>query len=128
MPRYAFIDDSSKRHEFVFTIAELNERRLPDGMFRLPGDVVGRMDFAAHAGISTCPSNYPMSCEAMAVNPEDVKRQKAEDRRKGVRETNYTKSGSPIFEDKSHRREYCESQGFFDRNGGYGDPQRGSRN
>jgi hypothetical protein len=128
MPRYAFIDENSVRHEFIFTIAELNERRLVGGKFRLPNGGKGKMDFSAHAGISTCPSNYPMACEAMAVNPEDVSRQKAEDRKRGVRETDYTKDGSPIFNDKLHRREYCESQGFFDRNGGYGDPQRGCRN
>lgn len=124
MPRYAFVDDSGVRYEHIFKISELNELRLPDGQFRLPGGVVAKMDFSAHAGISTCPGNYPMSCEAMAVNPEDIGRQKAEDQRRGVRSTNYTKGGAPIFEDKLHRREYCQSQGFFDRNGGYSDPQR----
>ena len=128
MPRYAFIDDDSVRHEFIFTISELNSRRKRDGRFELPGGVVGKMDFSAHAGISTCPSNYPMASEALAVNPEDIGRQKAEDRRRGVRDTDYDKAGRPIFTGSRHRREYCEAQGFFDRNGGYGDPQRGSRN
>jgi len=47
----------------------------------------------------------------------------ADDRRKGV-PTDYTRDGCPIFTSRAHRKRYCEAHGYFDRNGGYGDPQK----
>ena len=38
-----------------------------------------------------------------------------------------TRDGRAIFNSRAHRKRYCESIGMFDRNGGYGDPQRRGR-
>lgn len=34
----------------------------------------------------------------------------------------FNKAGDAIFENRKHRKDYCESVGLYDKNGGYGDP------
>jgi len=66
---------------------------------------------------------WPLVSEAMGVHPSQVQAVMADDRRKGV-PTDYTRDGCPIFTSRAHRKRYCEAHGYFDRNGGYGDPQK----
>lgn len=64
---------------------------------------------------------WPIICDAMAVNPEDIKRAKAIAKRAGVH-TEYTATGEPILTSQKHRRDHARAMGFYDRNAGYGDP------
>lgn len=65
---------------------------------------------------------WPIVSEAMAVNPEQVGEAREILKRAGVN-TEYTKTGEPILRSAAHRKQHAQALGFFDRNGGYGDPQ-----
>lgn len=67
-------------------------------------------------------AGWPMISEAAAINPEDVPREQARLKKRGIY-TEYTPTGEPIFRSPSHRKAYCEAVGLYDRNGGYSDPQ-----
>jgi hypothetical protein len=71
-------------------------------------------------------AKYGYESWAMAVDPSDVPRAKETLARHGV-ETQYTPTGEPIIRSRSHRRAHAEALGFYDRNGGYGDPQPKNR-
>lgn len=64
--------------------------------------------------------NY--ASEAMAVDPADIPMAQEILRRHGV-STEYTPTGEPIIRSRAHRKAHAEAMGFYDRSGGYGDPQ-----
>lgn len=68
-------------------------------------------------------SRWPIHSEATAVHPSQ--RQELMDylASKGV-PTEVDENGCPVYTSAKHRKQACEARGFFDRNGGYGDPQR----
>lgn len=69
------------------------------------------------------PACWPMRSEALAVHPEEREQAIADAKKAGV-PTYFDRHGRPVFESAGHRKRYCEQFGYFDRNGGYGDPQR----
>lgn len=69
---------------------------------------------------------WPLVSDAMAVHPSQAKEAHALAQKLGV-PTDFTKAGQPIFSDANHRKRFCEAHGFYDRNGGYSDPQRRNR-
>lgn len=75
-------------------------------------------DAAAPGG--TQPDGWPLTSEAAAVHPKIIPQAMERDKKMGV-PTEYTKSGSPIFRDRAHRRQYLKAHNMHDRNGGYGD-------
>ena len=68
-------------------------------------------------------AKWPIHSEACAVHPSQ--RQELMDflASKGV-PTEVDEHGCPVYTSAKHRKKACEARGFFDRNGGYGDPQR----
>lgn len=66
----------------------------------------------------------PLHSEAMAVHPDLIGEAVADAQAKGV-PTAFDAEGRPVFTSRSHRAEYCRRYGFFDRDGGYSDAQRG---
>lgn len=70
-------------------------------------------------------STWPMKSEAMGCHPSQVGEAMAEAAKRGV-PTEFTATGEAIFTSKAHRKLYCESHGYFDRDASYGDPQRGA--
>lgn len=68
--------------------------------------------------------NWPMESEALAVNADQVRDAIGDAGKMGVPTDFNLKTGAPIFTSRGHRRRYCEVYGFYDRNGGYSDPQR----
>lgn len=62
----------------------------------------------------------PMVCEALAVDPLEVKYEKQLDREQGL-SVNYNEHGCPIFESRKQRNDYVRAKGYFDKNAGYGD-------
>ena len=69
-----------------------------------------------------------MKSDAMGINPIQIPEQMAEDAKNGVRIEYDKHTGEAIYENPSQRKKHCESQGYYDRNGSFGDPQRGGRN
>lgn len=69
------------------------------------------------------PANWPMTSVAMGVSPRQIAKARAAAAQAGV-PTDFNADGDAIFTSAAHRKQYCEAMGFYDRNGGYGDPQR----
>ena len=66
---------------------------------------------------------WPLYSDAVGVHPDQVGEAWGHSRSQGV-PTEFTADGRAIFTSARHRKQYCEAYGYFDRNGGYGDPQR----
>jgi hypothetical protein len=65
-----------------------------------------------------------MKSDACGCHPSQVGELRDEMARCGVK-ADVTPEGQVVFTSARHRKEYCEAMGFYDRNGGYSDPQRG---
>lgn len=78
---------------------------------------------AGYAPGGQTPSGWPMKSDALSVHPDEIEAATKEAREMGV-PTEFDKAGRPIFTDPRHRKKYCEKSGYYDRNGGYGDPQK----
>ena len=65
-----------------------------------------------------------MKSDAAGVTPAQIPEAHAELARHGVKTEYDGHTGQAIFRDAEHRRRHCEALGYFDRNGGYGDPQQ----
>ncbi len=68
-------------------------------------------------------TKWPIHSSAMGVNPSQ--RQQLQDylANQGVN-CEVDREGRPVLTCPSHRKAVAEARGFFDRNGGYSDPQR----
>lgn len=64
---------------------------------------------------------------ALGVHPSQIPEAREFDRRHNLKGVEYLKDGSVRIEGRAARKAYCEAHGFYDRNGGYGDPQRKGR-
>ena len=128
MPRYEFIteEDEPEIVELQLTMAEF-QKRVKNDIIKLDDGRTAKVYWGSYATgrrqVGTNPSNYPMVSEAMGVLPSQVKAHMDHLRAMGCGQVNHTKDGAIIFEDKAQRKKVCEALGFFDRNGGYGDPQ-----
>lgn len=67
----------------------------------------------------------PLASDALAVHPKQIKEAVEDARKKGVA-LDFDKHGRPLFRDRNHRKRYCKAYGIFDRDGGYGDAQKGA--
>ena len=61
-------------------------------------------------------NNWPLHCETLAVNPNQIEAQKEVDRRCGV-PTEYDKIGRPIMTGMMHYRRYKRLNEVFDKSG-----------
>ena len=66
---------------------------------------------------------WPIYSDAMAITPSQIPEAQAALAAAGVK-TDYDSEGRPVLTDSAHRRAHSEALGFYDRNGGYSDPQR----
>lgn len=127
MPQYQFQTEDGEIVELTMSFSDF-DNRVRDGHITLDDGRVATSFFGnwgaskRHRSVATCPGNYPMVSYAAGVHPSQIAEQQAVLKAEGVRNTHFTKDGDPVFEDRSHRREYCEALGLFDRNGGYSDP------
>lgn len=86
-----------------------------------------RYHFERQRGIKySKPGKWPMTSCAVGVGEEQREEAMAHARRIGI-PTEFNKDGDAVFTSRGHRRKYCEAIGFFDRSGGYGDPQTADR-
>jgi len=66
-------------------------------------------------------AKWPIISDAMAVDPRNINKARAILQQAGVN-TEFTPTGEPILRSAAHRKEHAQAMGFYDRNGGYGDP------
>lgn len=74
------------------------------------------------------PSCWPQTSMALSVHPDQAQEFYEASVARGV-PTEFKQMGdvaAPVFMDRSHRRQYCQEHGYFDRDAGYADAQRGS--
>lgn len=118
MPRYAFVSQSGTRFNIKMMRGEYAER-VKDGKLKWNGQTLTAVgsDRPLAGVVGTNPGNYPMRCESLAVDPDQIRDRVAEDARLGVGGTEYTKGGTPIMRDKSHYKAYRRAYGFHFRNG-----------
>jgi hypothetical protein len=122
MPAYEFRTDDGEIVELFMPFAEF-DRRVKDGKLTMNDGRTATSYFNPQTGISTVPSNYPMTCSAAGVHPGQIKEHMDHLKAKGCGQVNHTSDGDVIFESKGQRRKVCEVLGLYDRNGSYGDPQ-----
>ena len=67
---------------------------------------------------------WPMKSEALGVCPSQIPEAVEQARKLGV-PTSFAPDGRAILTGPQHRKRLAEGLGFYDRNGGYGDPRRG---
>jgi hypothetical protein len=69
-------------------------------------------------------ARWPLYSQAAGCLPKQVKSFREQAQKEGLTGVDFCpKTGDAIFESKGQRRKYLEARGFFDRNGGYSDPQ-----
>ena len=71
------------------------------------------------------PGCWPKVSIALEVHPGQRQEAIEDARRKGV-PTDFNERGQPIFTDQAHEKKYHQAYGYFNRNAGYSDAQRGS--
>jgi len=133
MPVYVYeIESRPGQYVDLYMSYEERKRREHDGRIALwRYDEISdtyRVEWArfdmgeTHRGFIDTPGTYPKESYALGSDPESIPEEMAEDRRLGIRYTEYSAEGCPIFRDKAHEREYVEKRGYYFRNAGYGDP------
>jgi hypothetical protein len=65
--------------------------------------------------------------EAMGIHPSQIPEALEYDRRHGLKGVEYLPDGRVKISGRAARKAYAEAHGFYDRNGGYGDPQKKGR-
>lgn len=68
----------------------------------------------------------PLASEALAVHPDQIPEAIEDARRKGVPVEFDAATGAPVFSCRTQRNAYLKAYGYFDRDAGYGDTQRGT--
>jgi hypothetical protein len=68
-------------------------------------------------------ATWPMKSEALGVMPGQSAEAIQQSRAAGVA-THFDEQGYAILESRSHRKKLCEALGYWDKDGGFGDPQR----
>lgn len=97
------------------TEAEWNKAFPPQPLVGPNGEIVGGMPL----------KGYPFVSEAMAVHPDQIPEAREHAIKNGV-PTDFDSEGRPVVRDRQHKKELCRALGYFDRDAGYGDQQRGS--
>jgi hypothetical protein len=109
----------SSTKEVVLSVSERDTAVLCD----CDGQKMIRDYQAEFAGKHTA-GTWPMESDAAGVNPEQAKEAHAHSLKIGIPTQFNSETGAAIFTSRKHRKDYCQAIGLYDRNGGYGDPQK----
>lgn len=66
--------------------------------------------------------NFPMTSSAAGVAVSQIEEATQLSREPGMVPVEFDKEGDAIFMSRKHRKDYCESVGLHDKDGGIGDP------
>ena len=118
MPEYVFSCDCGKTFSEIRNVSQCRRQA------KCPRcSSYAERDFAKeHGGYSHRPGNWPAVSESMGVHPSQIGEALELAGKKGV-SIEFLPDGRAKFNSARQRKEYCEAFGYFDRNGGYGDPQ-----
>ncbi len=116
MPMYCYTNKAGQTVERFYPMGHAPEQ------IRVNGRRAVRDYLAEH--VKTRPAgNWPMASDNLGVSPDQIAEAEAHSREIGI-PTHFDAEGCAILTSPSHRKRYAEALGFFDRNGGYSDPQR----
>jgi len=73
---------------------------------------------------SARPSCWPMESDACGCHPDQREEFMRTAAAHGI-PTEFNHDGCAIFTSREHRKRFCETFGYYDRNAGYGDPTPG---
>ena len=119
MPAYCYTCACGQEFERVLPVISCRKSVRCPACYELT-----KRDFAReHGGYKHKPGNWPMKSESMGVHPLDAVAATAHASRIGI-PTEFTADGRAVFTSARHRKSYCQAMGFYDRNGGFSDPQR----
>lgn len=62
-------------------------------------------------------ARWPLASEAAGVHPDQIAEAREFNRKSGVRATEFTPDGRPVFTGPGHRREYLRAWKKYDRSG-----------
>lgn len=118
MPTYCYTTNDGLTVEKVYRVG-----KAPKTVTTFDGTTAFRDIVAEHQGFSDTPGNWPQKSDAVGCHPDQIE----DERKRSVAQgcpTEFTPDGRRIFTSAGHRKRWCELNGYYDRNGGYGDPQR----
>ena len=125
MPIYCYKMADGEEIELSMTISQMLKMQRGGDSIKLDDGRVAKRDMYKEMGgipQGSC-AKWPILSDAVGVGHDQVDEARAESVRLGV-PTDFTADGRAILRTPRHRKEYCEALGFFDRDGGYSDPQR----
>lgn len=64
----------------------------------------------------------PLHSDALAVHPKQIEEARRDAEVRGVA-VDFDRHGRPVFNSRQERNRYLKAYSYFDRDGGYGDPQ-----
>lgn len=118
MPTYVYTTNDGENYEFVFSVGKAPKTKTVSC-----GKKAYRNISAEHGEFKHKPGLWPMKSWAIGVQPNQIPEAIDEAAKVGIK-IDFSPEGDAIFTSAKHRKQYCEFRGVFDRNGGYGDPQR----
>lgn len=117
MPIYSFICSCGHKQQVNRPMAESDLPVLCE-----KDSFVMKRDFQTDFGKQKLADVWPLVSTAAGVHPDEIAEMQKFDAAHGLKGTQYTRDGDVIFENRTHRKKYCEAHGLYDRNAGYGDP------
>lgn len=127
MPTYCYRDPKGNIHEVTMSVAEKEacEVTIDDKQYyTLESGVTCERDMIAeHMGFRNTPGTYPYYSDAMGVHPDQIPECRDYLSKRGVN-AQFHPDGRVLVESKGQRKAMAEARGFYDRNGGYSDPQQ----
>jgi len=110
--------------EIDMSVQEMKERQDTEGFLTLEDGTEVQRDYQAeHASRKAGGEAWPMLSEGMGVHPSQIQEMMAQARAKGV-PTDFTADGRAILRTPRHRKQFGEAFRYYDKDGGYADPQR----
>lgn len=126
MPTYCYTEVDENLNfvpggETIFRQFSMSEEKPP--LVEKNGKEYRRDIHAEHRGTRHYPGNWPMASDALGAHPDQIGEVRSYLRSKGT-DCEFLGDGRAVLESPGHRKAVAEARGFFDRNGGYSDPQK----
>lgn len=120
MPEYRFYCECGEKKRLTKPVSQCKYRpRCSECKRRMVRDYVEE-----HRTTTHIPGNWPLEDWALKVHTSQIPEARRLAAKAGVK-IEFSKDGCPIYLSAAHRKEYAESRGAYDLDGGYADPQRG---
>jgi hypothetical protein len=121
MPFYCYRKENGEVIELFMTVAEMEKFQDKEGNAVFRDEKIKRDIISEQREVPSTAGNWPQESDALGVHPSQVAQARQESIRLGV-PTEFTSDGQAILTSASHRKQFAEALGYYDRNAGYNDP------